>query len=88
VFENRLLRVFGQKRDEVTGREEKLHNEKFRICTSYQYCSGDQIKTNEMVGVLTRTGERNGVVGIRERKRSLGRPSCRGGLILRWMFRK
>jgi hypothetical protein len=29
VFENRLLRTFGQKRDEVTESAEKLHNEKF-----------------------------------------------------------
>jgi hypothetical protein len=27
VFENRVLRVFGPKRDEVTGEWKKLHNE-------------------------------------------------------------
>jgi hypothetical protein len=27
VFENRMLRVFGPKRDEVTGEWRKLHNE-------------------------------------------------------------
>jgi hypothetical protein len=27
VFENRVLRIFGQKRDEVTGGLRKLHNE-------------------------------------------------------------
>jgi hypothetical protein len=27
VFENRVLRVFGPKRDEVTGEWRKLHNE-------------------------------------------------------------
>jgi hypothetical protein len=31
VFENRLLRrIFGQKRDEVTGEWRKLHNEELR----------------------------------------------------------
>jgi hypothetical protein len=31
VFENRVLRrIFGPKRDEVTGEWRKLHNEKFR----------------------------------------------------------
>jgi hypothetical protein len=31
VFENRVLRrIFGPKRDEVTGRWRKLHNEEFR----------------------------------------------------------
>jgi hypothetical protein len=28
VFENRLLRIFGPRRDEVTGDWRKLHNEK------------------------------------------------------------
>jgi hypothetical protein len=28
VFENRVLRIFGPKRDEVTGERGKLHNEK------------------------------------------------------------
>jgi hypothetical protein len=27
VFENRVLRIFGSKRDEVTGERRKLHNE-------------------------------------------------------------
>jgi hypothetical protein len=27
VFENRVLRIFGQKRDQVTGGWRKLHNE-------------------------------------------------------------
>jgi hypothetical protein len=34
VFENRVLRrIFGPKRDEVTGEWRKLHNEDFLICT-------------------------------------------------------
>jgi hypothetical protein len=36
VFENRVLRrIFGPKRDEVTGEWRKLHNEEF----NYLYCS-------------------------------------------------
>jgi hypothetical protein len=35
VFENRVLRrVFGQKRDEVTGGWRKLHNEELNKCYS------------------------------------------------------
>jgi hypothetical protein len=35
VFENRVLgRIFGQKRDEVTGGWRKLHNEELRILYS------------------------------------------------------
>jgi hypothetical protein len=30
VFENRVLRIFGPKRDEVTGGWRKLHNEELR----------------------------------------------------------
>ena len=34
VFENRVLRrIFGSKRDEVTGDLRKLHNEEFNDCT-------------------------------------------------------
>ena len=44
VFENRVLRrVFGPKRDEVTGEWRKLHNEELT-----QYCAGGKIETNEM----------------------------------------
>jgi hypothetical protein len=45
VFENRVLRrVFGPKRDEVTGEWRKLHNEELLT----QYCAGGKIETNEM----------------------------------------
>jgi hypothetical protein len=30
MFENMVLRIFGLKRDEVTGKWRKLHNEKLR----------------------------------------------------------
>ena len=47
MFENRVLRkVFGPKRDEVTGKWRKLHNEKSVLLT--QYCAGGKIETNEM----------------------------------------
>ena len=40
VFENRVLRrVFGPKRDEVTGEWKKLHNEEL-ICTPYPILCG------------------------------------------------
>ena len=36
VFENRVLRrIFGPKRDEVTGKWRKLHNESLMICTAH-----------------------------------------------------
>jgi len=45
VFENRVLRVFGSKRDEVTEEWRKLHNEELT-----QYCAGGKIEKNEMGG--------------------------------------
>ena len=50
VFENRVLRrIFGPRRDEVTGEWRRLHNEElndFLLLT--QYCAGDKIEKNEM----------------------------------------
>jgi len=36
VSENRVLRrIFGPKRDEVTGERKKLHNEELNVCTAH-----------------------------------------------------
>ena len=51
VFENRVLRrVFGPKREEVTGEWRKLHNEEMNdlYVLLTQYCAGGKIETNEM----------------------------------------
>jgi hypothetical protein len=41
VFENRVLsRIFGPKRDEVTGEWRKLHKEEFIFCTHPQILLG------------------------------------------------
>ena len=48
-FENRVLRrVFGPKRDKVTGKWRKLHNKELSDLT--QYCAGGKIEKNEMGG--------------------------------------
>jgi len=48
VFKNRVLRrVFGPKRDEVTGEWRKLHNEKLSDLYSL-YCARGKIEKNEM----------------------------------------
>ena len=51
VFEKRVLRrIFGPKRDEVTGEWRKLHNEELNdLCCSPNTVS-DKIKKNEMGG--------------------------------------
>jgi hypothetical protein len=83
VFENRVLRrIFGPKRDEVTGEWRKLHNEELHNL----YSSPDiirQVKSRRMrwAGNVARMGEERKVykvlVGRPEGKRPLGRPRCR-----------
>ncbi|KAJ4428674.1 hypothetical protein ANN_25667 [Periplaneta americana] len=83
VFENKVLRkIFGAKRDEVTGEWKKLHNTELHAL----YSSPDiirNIKSRRLrwAGHVARMGEfRNGyrmLVGRPEGKRSLGRPRRR-----------
>jgi len=79
VFENRVLRIFGPKKDEVTGSEENyiMRN----LLHPAQYCLGDEIEKNEIVGVFSVYGERRGVyrvlVGKPDEKSPLDIPRCR-----------
>jgi len=83
VFENRVLRrIFGPKRDEVTGEWRKLHNEELNDL----YCSPNifrVIKSRKIryAGHVARMGERRGgyrvLMGKPEGKRTLGRPRSR-----------
>jgi len=80
VFENRVLRrVFGPKRDEVTGEWRKLHNEELN--DPYSLANIVRVvKSRRMrwAGHVARIGEDRGVrsvlVGKPEGKRPLGRP--------------
>jgi hypothetical protein len=51
-----LRRIFGPKRDEVTGEWRKLHNEELNGL--YSYCAGDKIEKNEMGGACSTYGGR------------------------------
>jgi hypothetical protein len=82
VFENRVLRIFGPKRDEVTGECRKLHNGELHNL----YSSPDnirQIKSRRMrwVGHVALMGEGRNVyralVGRPKGKRPLERPRHR-----------
>jgi hypothetical protein len=77
-----LRRIFGPRRDEITGEWKKLHNEKLNDL----YCSLNitrVIKSRRMrwAGHVARMGERKDVyrvlVGKPEGKSPLGRPSRR-----------
>src|SRR5215469_3858533 len=83
MFENRVFRrVFGPKRDEVTGEWRKLHNEELRDLYSLPNIVR-VVKSGRMrwAGHVERMGERRGVhrvlVGKSEGKRQLGRPRCK-----------
>ena len=78
VFENRVLRrVFGPKRDEVTGEWRKLHNEELSDLYSLPNIVR-VVKSRRMrwAGHVTRMGEGRGVhrvlVGKPEGKRTIG----------------
>jgi hypothetical protein len=77
-----LRRIFGPKRDEVTGDWRKLHNEELHNLNSSPSIIR-VIKSRRMrwVGHVTRIGEKRNayriLVGRAERKRPLGRPRRR-----------
>ena len=79
MFENRAFRrIFGFKRDEVTGEWRKLHNEEFNdLYSSPNIVRVIKWRRMREVGHVARMGERRGVyrvlVGKLEGKSSLGR---------------
>jgi hypothetical protein len=82
VLENRVLRIFGPKRDEVTGKWRKMHNEELR----HLYSSPSiirMIKSRRMrwTDHAARMGEKwkayRLLVGKPEGKGQLGRPRSR-----------
>jgi len=84
VFENRLLRrIFGSKRDEVTGKWRKLHEEELNDLYS---------KIMNWAKHVIHMGERRVLyrflVGKPEGRNRLEDPGVDGMIILKWIFRK
>jgi hypothetical protein len=83
VFENRVLRrIFGPRRDEVTGEWKKQHNEELRdFYSSRSIITLMKSRRMRWVGHVARIGERRNayrlLVGKPEGTRPLGRPRCR-----------
>jgi hypothetical protein len=82
VFENRVLRIFGPKREE-DGSWRKLHDDELHsLYSSLNIVSVIRSRRMRWVGHVTRMGEGRGVyrvlVGKPEGKRPLGRPRHRG----------
>jgi hypothetical protein len=80
VFENKVLRrIFGPKRDEVTGEWRRLHNKE--LYALYSSRNVIQVMKSRRLRWAGRMGERRGayraLVGKPEGRRPLGRPRCR-----------
>ena len=96
VFENMVLRrIFGNKRDEITGEWRKLHNEELNgLYSSPNTCIVRVIKSRRTRWAehVERMGDRRGVyrvlVGKPEGRNHLEDPGVDGSIILRWTFRK
>jgi hypothetical protein len=89
VFENRVLRrIFGPKRDEVTGEWRKLHNKELHdLYSSPSIIRIIKLWRMRWAGHVARMGENGNVyrllVGKPEGKRPLGRPRRRWMNIIR-----
>jgi hypothetical protein len=83
VFQNGVLRrIFGLKRDEVTVKRRKLHNEELRdLYSSPSIIRIIKSRRMRWPGHVARMGEKMNayrlLVGKPEGKRPLGRPRCR-----------
>jgi hypothetical protein len=83
VIENRVLRrIFGLKRDEVTGGWKKLHEEELHnLYSSPSIIKMIILRRMRWAGHVTRIWQLTNacriLVGKSERKRPLGRPRCR-----------
>jgi hypothetical protein len=94
VFENRVLRrLFGSRRDEVTGERRRLHNEELNDL----YCSPNIVRVIKSgrvkwAGHVERMGEGRGVyrifVGNLRERDHWGDPGIDRRIIFRWIFKK
>jgi len=93
VFENRVLRkIFGPKRDDVTGEWRELYNEVLndlhfspnimRVIKSRMGWTGHVARMRDSIGAY------RVLMGKPEGKRPLGKPRLDGSIIFRWFLRK
>jgi len=65
VFENMVLRrIFGPRRDEVTGEWRRLHNEELNeLCSSPNIVWAIKLRSMRWAGHVARMGEERGCIG-------------------------
>jgi hypothetical protein len=94
VIENRVLRrIFGPKRDEVTGEWRKLHNEELQdFYSPPSIIRIIKLRRMRWAGHVARMGEKRNayrlLVGKPERKRPLGRPRLGRWITLVWILER
>jgi hypothetical protein len=94
VYENRMLRrIFGPKRDEITGEWRKLHNEEPKdLCPSLNIVRVIKSRRMKWAGHVARVGEERGVYRVLVRKpegrRPLGRLRLTREYNIKEIFRK
>jgi hypothetical protein len=93
VLENRVLRrIFGPKRDEVTGEWRKIHNKDLIDLYSSTVVQVIQSRIMRWAGYVARIVEKRGVnrilVGNLKKVVYLGYPDIEGKIILRWIYGK
>jgi hypothetical protein len=91
VFENKVLRrIFGPKRDEVTGEWRRLHNEKlYALYSSPNIIRVMKSRRLRRAGNVACTGERRGTYrrNLREGYH-LEDPGVEERIILKWIFKR
>jgi hypothetical protein len=84
-----LRRIFGRKRDEVTGGWRKLHNDELHnLYSSKNIIRMMKPRRIRWAWHVARKGEKSILVGKPEGKRPLGRPVRRWGTILKWILER